>query len=903
MKLNYKLKNIILTVIVILMGASGNAFAENLYIFPQPQKTKILKAEQVVPKIIDIVSPVNPTPVEKYTLEEMKNDLFRNFGIKAGKAGQKVTKFVFGKYDSAHVKAALKEINCKIKPGQLRSEGYCLFTRGETAVVAGTDDNGTLYGTNTLLQLLRKKNDKLYLSQVSIMDFPVIKYRIQGWMPCYGYNVGTGNYRKFFEHYAKLRYNYINFLMYREGNFFFNPPKNEKEAVKKLSAFFDDVHQHGIKVIIAFSYLNTCKRYRINHFSPRDQKAVKIIQDAIRLYCMAGADGFMINFDDITQNNVEAFLNHPDHKVHKDTLAKNQLLWLQIMKSAASGYGKKLFSFCPPVYFDRTPEEWSKRWNNYDGNKYLKNLLASPELEGIPVYHTVFTADGRTLLKKYGLKNFAWWYNMKGGSYFCDNWINCKKVPYKPVFQQGSRGSNLFAGFTDPRRGWCCLGYIGDSTGWFYKPTKEVDSALRKMPEWTQLAYVNSHLYEGSAVMVPLLWNPIGFNAKQSEISLAARVFGPNAVDTYLRWRERIRPLVMEYNKLSPWQNGAEKKFLKLQKQYQEVKKLQNNLTSEWRQFEKQRGFEILNIAFSERIVLRLNNMGKTLDRLFVKNQAKAKISPVRERKHGNKTEYLRSIYLENPEVAFNLPWAVLKDKDGNIRSTGIPSAGLGMRGPSRLNWIQSGFFNLTINGISLGNVIPQFKAVFLQGNNQGVEGKWELPDADVRIVFSITPESGLLMDGTVVPHCKRPHIMEMKLIAIPAGPGSSNKWKKHEMDKHMMSSERTLGPGALPYVHLNKEYWFLFYDKLNDYPHAFKGVRPSEGPCAFVMEPENVQWMHINNGTRLMFATILYQKGTTRFRYVFFDLNKTKNADAILFFKENGNNIFEKIRYQKDSK
>ena len=76
---------------------------------------------------------------------------------------------------------------------------------------------------------------------------------------------------------------------------------------------------------------------------------------------------------------------------------------------------------------------------------------------------------------------------------------------------------------------------------------------------------------------------------------------------------------------------------------------------------------------------------------------------------------------------------------------------------------------------------------------------------------------------------------------------------------------------------------------------------RDAKGPCALLLEPENVRWAHINLTNYFIPTFIRYKKGTRRFRLAFYDMYRVTNEAAFKYFRENGEQLFEKFRFQTD--
>ncbi len=112
-----------------------------------------------------------------------------------------------------------------------QQDGYALkiWAEGETitAVVAGTNNRGVIYGQDTLFQLFSRKSDKLTVQQATIRDWPTIPLRGRP----------HPHYQYFFkpENFDCLMTSRINFIDLRDGIYAFEPgAKLNKEEMGKV---------------------------------------------------------------------------------------------------------------------------------------------------------------------------------------------------------------------------------------------------------------------------------------------------------------------------------------------------------------------------------------------------------------------------------------------------------------------------------------------------------------------------------------------------------------------------------------------------------------------------------------------------------------------------------------------
>jgi len=885
-------------VLVILFGslALGD---EELLLIPSPKDIKVSALRNAVPDKVCIVTAPKPGQVEAYALQEMERDLKKWFGIEAVKVAgaqagppEGATVLVFGRYDAAHVKQFLKRIGCDTKAGTLKAEGFQIFTRGAIGVVAGKDDSGVLYGSYILVQLLRKVDGLLHLPQVTITDYTEIALRM---MPLTGYyGKGTG---RCIQTHARLRYNVGFSSLSSSGEHFTPKVLVDAKRVEKTREMVEDCHKRGMKAGTNLYFLGLCRAMGDYHPCPDNPEHVKLVKSAVGKLCEAGLDAFLINFDDIRQFHVDAFKKCEACRKKGYGLGGSQVAWVRHIKEVTDSYGGKLLITCPYVYFGMGPQQWSKGYfSMYDGTKYLKEMLSElgkPACDGVGFFHvSAFQTSVYEELIRLGMRDYVWWNN--GGRWY----FNYNRRLYKPTFLGISRGRRFFAGFANPLLSWYANSVFNkDTMQW------EVDSAALKeyssLPARTRGIYLCSNHYQGPAAFGSCAWDPARFNWNDTERALAARVFGPGVLPVYGKWKKTVRKFARDYSLISPYLADYPQRREALIETYEELERLYAEFLKAHETFRKDPGFGLLDEGFTREMLIYMKRNRKTLsDALGGGRRVKARIFPQQKgHSYGMERVVKRALFLSSPFTTYNLQWKARIGTNGKVRSISVPSACIGIAGPSLLNWLASGFFDVKVNGVSIGNRVPEFKVVQLGENKDAIQARWSLDDVDVQITFSLLDDDGLLVDGTVSSKNKAGRELELSLFAIPSL-GSSDVWKD-DVDKWLVTAQREVPFGKSYMIQPEKEPWVLFYDRRNDYPKSVRRngrTQSAEGPCGFVLAPESVDSVQFLTTVRFVRTRIRYKKGTERFRVAVYDMNKTKNADAIRYFKQNGKEVLKNI-------
>ncbi len=885
---------------LMLVGFCGvwGAIADgSLLLYPVPQKTVVTAADAVIPERVVVVQGQTPGAQVQYAVGQLTNDLYRYLRVASvcvanfnDAPATGATVLVIGRHGAPHVKAALDRIGELPDAQSMRPEGFHLFTRGAYGVVAGADDAGALYGSFTLAQLPRRSADVLRMPQVEIEDYPGFPVRAITSFPA------KQSLWSFLDVYARLRFNritpnspYISFDMEQ------NKDGLNAQELADLKIFLTECHRRGLQVEMPFYYRGLCQAFNTGHLCASDPDNARWIQNLIEQYCRAGVDSFRVNFDDLRKEHSAAWRACERCRAAGMGLGQDNALWVKHIKEAADRHGGRAIQTAPYTYFG-PPASWTNGYFApdliYDGRQYLEEYLGAmqdPFFKDVNVFHCTPDPAVTGVLKSMGMPNYIHWFN--NASFFMGY------TRYKSVFKPMGRANAFFAGFT-PFAPWGIeLSINSQTVEQVYSP--EQMAWLQTMPQRSHGAYLCRDLLQPTLVFAQYAWSPATFSNEawpEYDAALAARVFGPEAVPVYQEWKRKFRRICLAYNDLSAFTTDTAATMARLRQEYPAAHALLERMLAARQATVARQEFVLLDCEKDDPVES-ARNADKIMGELVkAEYTVRADVTPLVKRAQphqGNRMELSRTLRLASPLLMYVMPWAVTADEHGDIYSVSLPSAGFGMTSPSKLNWF-AGFFNLEVNGMSLGNAVPEMQVIELGANAQAIQCDWTLDYAGVTIVFSMLPDGGLLLDGTVKPHGRKPHTLRMSCICSPAV-GASNEWRDDEMDKWVMTAGRELPHGSYMYVNLEKENWFLFYDRKNDFPREIIRAGVStipDGPCALVVDPENIQWMDINVGSRVSLTSLYFKKGASRFRLAFYDLNRTSNADAIAYFKARGAGI-----------
>lgn len=149
---------------VISPGASATELSDlGLYVIPYPQEVKTGGEGLSLSKSVVIVVDRNASAEDRFSAEELVKTLREEFGISASISDRAT--------DGAIV---LSRKGADKKVGQ---EGYQLTVSPKGVVIRARGAAGLFYGTQTLLQLLKKEGNNFVIPGLTITDWPQIRER------------------------------------------------------------------------------------------------------------------------------------------------------------------------------------------------------------------------------------------------------------------------------------------------------------------------------------------------------------------------------------------------------------------------------------------------------------------------------------------------------------------------------------------------------------------------------------------------------------------------------------------------------------------------------------------------------------------------------------------------------
>ena len=236
-----------------------------------------------------------------------------------------------------------------------------------------------------------------------------------------------------------------------------------------------------------------------------------------------------------------------------------------------------------------------------------------------------------------------------------------------------------------------------------------------------------------------------------------------------------------------------------------------------------------------------------------------------------------RTIVLDTAARTYALRYAVALDPN-NPRAA-IPREGyIGMPKPSDYNWYAGGFFDLRLNGQSVGTTLIHSLSGRSSGDRGTADFVFDTPLAAVRIRF-VALAGGDCVYAQVLLEPKQ-EITSVKVATRCYPSGYIN-----DSDRHVRTATRDFAQGERAELNVANEWWTLYYDSVYDADHVGQGpfgaLRRGGGPCAMLWLPSQTQSVTFTVGSYGT-DTGLYLKPALRdFRFVFFDYTGKKNEAA----------------------
>ena len=246
-----------------------------------------------------------------------------------------------------------------------------------------------------------------------------------------------------------------------------------------------------------------------------------------------------------------------------------------------------------------------------------------------------------------------------------------------------------------------------------------------------------------------------------------------------------------------------------------------------------------------------------------------------------------QTIVIDTAARTYALRYAVALDS--NNPQAAIPGEGyIGMPQPSDQNWYAGGFFDLWLNGKSIGATLLHSLTGRSSGSRGTADFVFDTSQAVVRVRF--VAEAGgdcLYAQALLEPKVE----IKSVRVAVRCYPSAFVS----DADRHVLTPARDFEQGERAELDVANEWWTFYCDSIYDAGYIGP-TRRGVGPCAMLWVPGQTEKARFTVGGYGI-ETVLDLKPTLRdFRFVFVDYAGTKNEAAKADLRGRAQTLLEEL-------
>ena len=244
-------------------------------------------------------------------------------------------------------------------------------------------------------------------------------------------------------------------------------------------------------------------------------------------------------------------------------------------------------------------------------------------------------------------------------------------------------------------------------------------------------------------------------------------------------------------------------------------------------------------------------------------------------------------ITMDTGALVYGLRYVVARDpKDPQAA---IPGEGyIGMPQPVDCNWYGGGFFDVQLNGQSIGRTLIHSLTGRSSGNRGTVDFVFDHSQAVVRVRF-VALAGGDCLYAQVLLEPK------VEIAAVRVAVRCYPSAFVSDADRHVLTPTRDLAQGQRAELDIAQEWWTLYYDSIYDAGHispTHRGV----GPCAVLWPPGQTEKAGFTAGSYGTDTVFTLKPAMRDFRFVFFDCAGKTNAAAKSDLGARGKSLLDEL-------
>ncbi|MEN6404124.1 MAG: hypothetical protein ABFD94_19440 [Armatimonadia bacterium] len=235
----------------------------------------------------------------------------------------------------------------------------------------------------------------------------------------------------------------------------------------------------------------------------------------------------------------------------------------------------------------------------------------------------------------------------------------------------------------------------------------------------------------------------------------------------------------------------------------------------------------------------------------------------------------MHDISLNTGVKTYGLRYVVSTDPKEPLRA--IPGEGyIGMPQPTDANWYGGGFFDLKLNGKSIGPTLVKVFTGRAVSDRGYVDYVFDDPQAVVRLRFVALAGKDCLYAQLLLEPKVEVKQASVSLRCYPSGFVS----RSNGSERHVLTPVRDLRAGAGGALDVSTEYWLNYYDAVYD-QGAIRPAATGLGGCSALWVPSQISEGAVSVGDYAVETTLQLKPVLRDFRFIFFDHAGTPNAAA----------------------